>query len=357
MKKKLAGSALCLILAAIVLAGCGAKTGPQATVRDVKVTVIVEILGDLSYNDGIVGELRNAEDRYRGSTDINLVINVYEMHSAPGEEGTEIEAALKEEGELVIIANQIALPVLEPAAAYHPDKKFILIDTEATGSNIYSAMFRPNEAAYLCGALAASISETGVVGVVIGIDAPALHDFCVGYVQGVHAVDPDCKVIISTVGSFTDEDMGYALAAAQFERNADVCFSVAGGAGLGCIKAAYDHDCYAIGVDIDQTEQVEPELRDTIITSCLKNFDFMIAAVLDDYLGGNLRFGESGHFGLKENAVGIARNSYYHDMVPQTVKEAIDELEESVMSGDIRVRSAYEMTRYEIDELFKSAKP
>jgi len=201
------------------------------------------------------------------------------------------------------------------------------------------------------------MSETGIIGIVIGQDIPALHDFAVGYIQGALAADPDCKVIVSTVGNFYDAEIGYELAEKQFERGADICFSVAGGAGLGCIKAANELGYYVIGVDIDQAEHVEPELKGAILTSCLKNFDMLIAAVLDEYLADNLNFGGARRFGLKEGAVGIARNQNYFSMVPGDIQGEIDEIEEKISSGDVRVRSAYEMTQTEIDDLFKSARP
>jgi hypothetical protein len=43
--------------------------------------------------------------------------------------------------------------------------------------------------------------------------------------------------------------------------------------------------------------------------------------------------------------------------VPQNVQNEINELEEKVSSGVIRVRSAFEMTHTEIDELFRSVRP
>ena len=350
---------LVVFMTAVLLAGC--KRAPVSVspdvVRDVRITVIVDVLGDLSYNDGIVRELHLAEERYRESEKINLFVNAFEMQAGTGNEKDRVDLAFKEVSDLTIIANQIAIPILEPAVAYYPERDFILIDAEATGSNIYAAIFKPNEAAFLCGALAAKMSETGVIGIVIGMDIPPLHDFAVGYISGALEAVPDCKVIISTVGNFFDASIGYELAARQFERGSDVCFGVAGGAGLGCIKAAGDFGRYVIGVDIDQTEQVEPELRNVILTSCLKKFDTLIAVLLDRYIDGTLNFGESGRFGLKEGAVGIARNQYYRNLVPQSIRSEIDDLEEKVSSGAIRVRSAYEMTHAQIDELFRSVRP
>ena len=355
--KTIMKSAIAVVTVIMLPAGCRPAPPDPATMREMKITVLVDNLGDLSYNDGIVREMRQAGERYRESGALDLSVNVFEMQTGTGNEKTELESAFGADSELIIIANQIGLPILEPAAAYYPEKRFILFDMEATGPNIYSALFKPNEAAYLCGALAAKMSGAGMIGIVIGMEIPALHDFCVGYILGAQAVDSDCKVMVSAVGNFYDADMGYEAAAKQFERGADVCFSAAGGAGLGCIKAASDFGRFAIGVDIDQTEQVEAELKNVILTSCLKNFDVLVAAMLDNYVAGTIKFGESGRYGLREGAVGIARNQYYTRMVPQNIRDEIDALEAKVSVGEAGVRSAFEMTQAEIDELFKSVRP
>jgi len=354
-KKRIA--ALTVVVMAVVLAGCRRVSKPPEAVRDVKITVIVDDLNDASYNDGIVQELHLFEERLRNSETINLTVKTFELQAGTGNEKERTEAAFREYSDLTIIPYQVSIPILEPAVAYYRERNFILLDAEVTGSNIYTAMFKPNEAAFLCGALAAKMSKTKTIGIVIGMDIPALHDFAVGYIFGALEADPDCKVIVSTVGNFFDAQAGYELAAGQFRRNADVCFSAAGGAGMGSIKAAGDFGCYSIGVDVDQTGHVEPELRNIILTSCLKKFDTLINVLLNNYLDGKLNFGESRRFGLKEGAVGIVRNQYYQNLVPQSIQNEIDALEEKVASGAIRVRSAFEMTQTEIDELFKSVRP
>ena len=358
MKVKLMiSSVFALLLSALLLTGCTAAPEPSETVREVRVIALVDSLGDLAYNDGIARELLLAEDRFRGSSEIALTIDVFETHVDGELDMAKMELAFEEYSDLVFVLSYAILPYIEPAAAFFPDKNFILLDVEATGPNIYSALFKANESSFLCGALAAKMSSSGVIGIVIGMDIPALHDFSVGYISGALSVNPDIKVIVSTVGNFYDAEIGYELAARQFERGADVCFSAAGGAGMGSIIAANEFGRYAIGVDIDQAAHVEPELRGAILTSGLKNFDSLVAVLLDDYLAGSLNFGETGRFGLKEGAVGIARNQFYMSMTTQEIRDGIDTIEEKIISGDIHVLSAFEMTQAEIEELVRSVRP
>ena len=356
IKTPIVKSVAFLLLAAL-LYGCSAEQQEPEPRREVKVTVLVGNRDDSSYNEGIVRWVRQAEERYLGATDVDLIMDIAGLVVGSGNEHPEVERVLRGDSELMLIVDQIAIPVLEPAAAYFPDKNFILIDMEATGRNVYSALFKPNEAAFLCGALAAKMSETGVIGIVIGMDVLGLQDFSVGFILGALEADPDCKVIVSVAGSFSDTEKGYSAAADQFERGADVCFGAAGGASIGCIRAASDYGRYAIGVDIDQTEIVAPELRASILTSCMKFFDVLVTDTLDSYLDGTLIFGVSGRFGIKEGAVGIARNEYYMNTVPKDIQDEIDALEEQIRTGAIRVRSAYEMTYAEIDALYKSVRP
>ena len=51
-------------------------------------------------------------------------------------------------------------PSIAQAAAWFPDQCFALIDTEAEGENVWSAVFREYEGDYVVGVLAAMISRT-----------------------------------------------------------------------------------------------------------------------------------------------------------------------------------------------------
>jgi len=345
------------VFALLLFISCGQNEDAPDTVRDVNILMLANMLGDMGYNDGIVWELRAVEERFRAEPYVNMSVSVYEVTVGSGDERERIEQAFQNDSDLVFAINHATLPFLEPAAAFFPDKRFVLLDMEAIGPNIMSALFKPNEAAFLCGALAALMSETGVIGIVLGADIPVLHDFAVGFIDGAVMVRPDIQVIVSITGNFGDAALAYEIAVGQFERGVDVIFGATGGASHGVIQAAANHGHYVIGVDLDQTRHVSPELARSIITSCLKNFDVLIPLLIDEFLDGSLTFGNTRRFGIQDGAVGIARNEIYFDLVPPSIQLEIDALEAKLVSGEIQVRSALEMTRAQVDALFDSVRP
>ena len=61
--------------------------------------------------------------------------------------------------------------------------------------------FREHEGSFLVGYIAGTLSQTGVVGFVGGMDIPLIRAFGSGYEQGAKAACPDCTVIQNYIGS------------------------------------------------------------------------------------------------------------------------------------------------------------
>lgn len=165
------------------------------------------------------------------------------------------------------------------AAKANPDVQFIGLDqsicVDANGDpdptfacegnaaellpNYQGLVFNEAQAGYLAGIAAATISETGVIGTIGGINTiPAVLSYIGGYVNGAKSVNPDIEVLVSYVSddittAFNDPTTGASLAEQMIGQDADVIFQVAGLSGQGALEAACDADIYGIGVDVDQS--------------------------------------------------------------------------------------------------------
>ena len=60
---------------------------------------------------------------------------------------------------------------------------------------------------------------------------------------------------------------------------------------------------------------------------------------------------------MENDAVGLAINDYYNNMMTQEMRDKITELQEKIQSGEIEVKSAYTMTDDEIADLKASVAP
>ena len=140
-----------------------------------------------------------------------------------------------------------------------PDPTFTCAGDAATLlPNYQGLIFNEAQAGYLAGIVAATITETNVIGTIGGIESiPAVKLYIGGYHNGALSVNPDIEVLISYVSeditiAFNDPTTGASLAEQMIGQDADVIFQVAGLSGQGALEAACDADIYGIGVDVDQ---------------------------------------------------------------------------------------------------------
>jgi basic membrane protein A len=197
-------------------------------------------------------------------------------------------------------------------------------------------------------------NEENIIGFLGGMDIPGINDFLVGYIEGAQYVDPEIQMFISYAGNFTDPALGKELTLIQYNSGADVSFNVAGGTGLGLLDAAYETDKYAIGVDSDQAmlfADSEPEKAEHIVTSAVKYIDQAILRAVEKHQEGTLPYGTHETLGVAEGGVGLAKNSYYQELLTEEIKNELDSIEQLLIDGEITVSSAFGMSSEEINEI------
>lgn len=325
-------------------------------------------LGDKSFFDSANAGMKMIKE------ELGCETNVIEM----GFDNTVWETTLYEvsdqDYDVIIVGTYQMQEVLAKVALEYPDKKYIIFDSnvpydEGDYSNVYSISFKQNEASYLAGALAAMIAADDslemsngkkMISVVAAMDIPVLNDFIVGYIQGATDAVPDTKVAVSYIGDFNDTAKAKDLAKAQFDLGSSVAFNVAAQAGLGMIESAAKEGRYAIGVDADQALALQPAQPDQakgIVTSVMKNIDQVLLLSIKRHIEGTLPYGEEESLGMEDNAVGLAVNDIYEGIATDEMKAKVTELQEKIQNGEIKVKSAFDMTEDEIKELKTSVAP
>ncbi len=231
---------------------------------------------------------------------------------------------------------------LKKVAADYPKVDFAILNEVEPGANVASLLFKEQEGSYLAGALAAQVASDPkikgvgpkpIIGVIGGIKSAGIDKFIVGYIQGAHAINPDCQVKVAYANNFGDPAIGLQMAKAMFDQGASVVYQVAGGTGIGVIQAAKQTGHFAIGVDTDQ-DGMAPG---SVLTSMIKRTDIAVATVVADYAQGKFPGGRTVTFGLKENGVGLSPMTYTKNLVPAAYIAKVDELRKNILSGAIKV--------------------
>jgi basic membrane protein A len=281
---------------AIIVSACG---GAAADIKKVGLVTDVGTLEDKSFNEA---SWIGAQDGAKaiGGTASNIVTK------APADYAANIKTFV-DQGYGVIVTVGFAMgDATTIAAKTYPTVKFIGVDQgvciDETGKsdptfackgdpakllpNYQGLQFKEEQAGYLAGIVAGSVTKSGVVGAVGGINTiPPVVKYINGYRNGVAKVKADAQVLVQYVSTditkaFNDPGTGKSIAQQMIGQKADVIFQVAGLSGAGALEAA----CAAsgvigIGVDVDQSKSL-PNLAKCILTSAEKKLSNAVAAAI-----------------------------------------------------------------------------
>ena len=352
MKRRMIVLLSFVLLASILLTACGPAeetAAPADSAEEENVIRVVNlingVLGDKSFFDSADRGMQRVMEDYP-----QVEVKTIEAGIDPAKWEAALEdAAANEEYDVMVLGTFQMSEFLQRVAPKYPDKKFIIYDVSVDYSacdcsNVYSVTYKQNEGSYLAGVYAGLMSETGVVGVIGGQDIPVINDFIVGYEQGAME-NGISNVIVQYAGGWNDPAKGKELALAMYQQGADYVFQVAGGTGVGVFQAAEEMDLWAIGVDSDQATiiaETNPEQAEHIPTSMLKNVDNSLYRAMSMYIEGTLPFGEAEALGVAEGGVGLAKNSYYEAHTPEDVRQAIEDVEQQLLDGEISVETVFE---------------
>jgi basic membrane protein A len=231
---------------------------------------------------------------------------------------------------------------LGDASKEFPDARFISVDgipgeghDEEWATNGESLFFAEDEAGYLAGVLAASITESDHIGVVGGLlVVPPVERFVEGYINGAKATNPEIDVDFVYTSSFVEPEQGKAAAEQMIDAGADVIFAAGGLTGNGALLAACAADKLAIGVDTDQYETL-PEAQPCLVSSATKN---IVEAVKNSLLRiASDEFTPGAHTdNAGTNGIALADFHDNADKVPADVQALLDETFAGLADGSIK---------------------
>jgi basic membrane protein A len=231
---------------------------------------------------------------------------------------------------------------MEKLAPDYPDAKWVIYNQERKGANVASVLFGEHEGSYLAGVLAAQVTTTEgieginpdpILGVIAALKSPGIDKFVVGFIQGAKSVNPDIQVQVAYADTFGDPTKGEQMANAMFEGGADIVYHVAGGTGIGVIKAAEASGHFAIGVDTDQDGMAPGH----VLTSMIKRVDVATEQMIKAYAEGKFPGGKTQVFGLAQNGVGLSDMQYTKALFPAAYLDKVAAAKAAIIAGEIKV--------------------
>lgn len=231
------------------------------------------------------------------------------------------------------------------AATNHPDVKFALVDGEFYPPlpNVQSLLFSVDEAAFQAGYLAAAWTDVqsppgGKVGYVGGVKIASVEQFILPFQAGVSHFNRKhgkaIQVLGDYAGTFENPRQGRELGERLIAAGATVIFAAAGQTGAGALAAAKAKGKWGIGVDADQYYTL-PEVRDCLLTSCLKRMDRAVYALVQDVLTGRFRGGGVMTGSLANGQVGLAPFHSLEKQIPAPIIQELADLQQDIQGNRV----------------------
>lgn len=310
----------------------------QSTTNTKKFAIVAnDAIGDRGFVDMAYEGIKKAAE------DFKIEYKVFECHADPSIYYDTLNAAASNYDVIFIVPGYFFDKELEKVMKDYPNKTYIYVDGKASQPGVKSAMFMQNEGAFLAGALAALLtSDSSVaqingekkVGFIGGADMPVIRDYQKGFEHGVRYADPSVEVIAKYVGDHYDPAKGKETAYMTSQSGADVIFQAAGPTGLGVLEAAKAYGFYAIGVDTDQG-YMQPG---SIVSSMLKRVDTAVYSIVESSVKTG-KIEDAYVFNVANDGIGLASNEYYEKIVPQAIRDKVDEIQKKLVGGEIKVDS------------------
>ena len=228
------------------------------------------------------------------------------------------------------IAEETGVPV---AIVDSPDalKKGLVADYTLSG----------HEGAYLAGRLAAKMTTTGTVGIVVSGEPPSWNSQSAGFAEGVHAEKPEVKILYSVIGpaAYSDAAGGNRVTTSVIAAGADIIFGQGNGSSFGMIQAVESNkatdgsDVLFIDVIGDKSSLDKGHLLTSVVWDMTPVYTAMIEDLRND------------EFGTRGYSISLADDSVKLLKTPQVDEAAWTEvmaLRDQIISGEIKVEPVFD---------------
>lgn len=275
----------------------------------------------------------------RAENELGVIGSVY-TSTDPSEIEPQVQQCALDGNDLCIgVSFPLSDPISNTAASY-PAIYFALVDAayETYLPNVRGILFSSEQVGYLAGVLAASMSQSEIVGDLGGMQIPPVTAFTEGYRNGAQCADHDITTIISYTNDFGDPELGAQFAQGMITQGADVIFAVAGLSGNGAILTTTQSSVWAIGVDTDQYYSLF--LSGTItgsnylLSSAMKRTDNAIFSTISDVISNTFSSGTV-VYDLASGAVELAPFHETEAYIPHDLPSRLNMFRVAIINGMI----------------------
>jgi basic membrane protein A and related proteins len=197
--------------------------------------------------------------------------------------------------------------------------------------NVTGLTYASQESGCLVGYMAALMAKRAggkqVIGAVGGIKIPPVDTWIAGYKYCAKRANKAITVLIGYSQDFVQSDKCKAIAEQQIAQGAKVLFQVAGGCGLGTLKAADEAGIWGIGVDRDQYNDAK-----RVMTSGVKRVDVGVYNFIKSAKNGAPLGGGNLNFDLENGGMDLGK---INPAVPKSIVAKTLALKQLIINGKV----------------------
>ena len=331
---------------------------------------------DRSFNEGTWNGFSRAVESLSDEYDIETL----EFEGTPDTFAQGLRQMASQGSDLIVAPGFSQADAIHSISSEFPDTNFVNIDgfAEEPNPNELYVAFAEHEGSFLVGYIAGTMTQTGTVGFVGGMDIPLIQKFDLGFQEGVKAACPDCNVISNYVGvtpeAWNDPAKAKELATSQRAQQADIIYAAAGASGNGVVDYVTENLCYEgatretpltsvvaempksadyesqcgegtqplffIGVDSNQNylgdTDDDPSTLNHGLTSMLKKVDVAAETAIMNVVEGTFEGGYQ-TLDLSNDGVGYAVDEFNEALLPEEVITIVEDIKAQIIAGELTV--------------------
>lgn len=214
-------------------------------------------------------------------------------------------------------------------SAGYPETYFVTIGGSKSTDNYSSVVIATEQAGYLMGIVAGSMSKTGKFGCVGSAKGDAVDRPFKSCLFGGRTINPGLEIDVAYTGSTDDAAKGYEIAKALIGSGADLIVENAGASGAGAIQAAKELGVYCFSVSADRSSEAPERVVASVVVDYGACFVSFARAVKDGAAG------EPGAwvYGLKEGAVRLVWNETVKGQLSADLLAIVQKAREDIEAG------------------------
>lgn len=253
-------------------------------------------------------------------------------------EKDQLIASLKQlasiEPDMIIAHGGQTAEAISEVAERYPHIQFMATQSSVTADNLSSYVVLQEESAWLAGAAAGLLTESGIVGHISGLRIiPGLKGRGAFY-NGLIATKPDAQYLTTFAGDQDDDKLAYRVAMAEIDAGADIIFTMLNSGRAGATRAMREKGIRQIG-NVSDWVAIEPEV---FVGSAVADVGRAIVRAISDLSTGTWQAGKQVQIGLDNSS---AVRMSLADTVPEEIRHRIGELTQAIAAGEIDISITY----------------